>query len=291
MHPVAARAPAPDWTAAMRAGDYARAWSLSEETLATRDPATRDDPRLPYHLRWVWDGTPPDGRDVLVRCYHGLGDTLQFARYLPELARRAASVTVEVHPRLLCLLETFPVRLARFEPARPLPPSGCDIEIMELAFALRLPPEGCADPWLAADGFTFPAGTIGLCLTAGEWDRARCVPAKAFAATPLQRPCIALDLGRSALAVLNPGGCPAELAATAAFVAGCEAVITVDTMIAHLAGVMGKPAWLMLREGCDWRWTPGAERSAWYPSLRLVHQDAPGEWAPVVARVRAETGL
>jgi hypothetical protein len=275
----------------MRAEDYDQAWRISEAALAGRDPATRDDSRLPYHLRWVWDGTPPDGRDVLVRCYHGLGDTLQFARYLPELARRAASVTVEVQPSLICLLSDFPCKLVPFDLAEPQPPSACDIEIMELACVLRTPPDaGCA-PWIRADGFTFPAGTIGLCLTAGEWDSARCVPAEAFAATPLQRRCIALDLGRSTLGVLNPGGCPADLAATAAFIAGCEAVVTVDTMIAHLAGAMGKPTWLMLCHEPDWRWTPGRADTPWYPSLRLVHQEEPGNWGPVVATVRAELGL
>lgn len=275
----------------MRAGDWELAWALSESALRERDPATRDDPRLPYHLRWVWDGTPPDGRHVVVRCYHGLGDVLQFARFLPELARRAASVVVEVDPRLHCLLMKFPCRLAAFDPARPVPPGECDIEIMELAFALRMAPDDARADWLRAESFAFPADCVGLCLTAGDWDAARSVAPQAFAARPLQRPCIALDLGRSALAVMNPGGCPADLAATAGFVAGCAVVVTVDTMIAHLAGSMGKPCWLMLRHAPDWRWTPGAEGSAWYPSLRLAHQTEPGDWAPVVARVRAELGL
>ena len=290
MHPVA-RATAPDWTAAMRAGDHGLAWQISEAALAARDPATRDDPRLPYHLRWVWDGTPPDGCEVLVRCYHGLGDCLQFARYLPELARRAASVTVEVSPRLHCLFDGLPVSLAPFDPARPLPRSACDIEIMELGFALRMTPGDAPAQWLAAEGFRFPAGCVGLCLSAGDWDSGRSVPAELFHATGMQRPCIALDLGRTALPVLNPGGCPEDMAATAAFVAGCEVVVTVDTMIAHLAGSLGKPCWLMLRHEPDWRWVPGAQDSAWYPSLRLVHQDVSGDWAPVVARVRNEVGL
>lgn len=281
----------PQWTRAMRRGDYAAAWALEEIALRDRARGQPDDPALPYHLRWVWDGTPPDGRDVLVRCYHGLGDCLQFARFLPELARRAASVVVEVHPRLHCIFDEFPCDLAPFDPARPLPRSACDIEIMELAFALRLPPEAAEARWLRAEGFAFPAGTVGLCLTAGDWDPARSVSADWFHATPLQRPCIALDLGRNGLPVLNPGGCPQDMAATAAFVAGCDTVVTVDTMIAHLAGSLGKPCWLMLRDEPDWRWTPGAPSSAWYPSLQLVHQSEPGEWGPVVAQVRAAVGL
>ncbi|CAM3896174.1 hypothetical protein [Paracoccus yeei] len=66
------------WTRAMRRGDFAAAWDIAAQGLSLRDPAGRDDPALPYHLRWVWDGRAFDGRDVLVRCYHGLGDTLMF---------------------------------------------------------------------------------------------------------------------------------------------------------------------------------------------------------------------
>ncbi|MBO0749878.1 MAG: hypothetical protein J2O44_05560, partial [Porphyrobacter sp.] len=95
------------WIEAMRAGAYERAWQIAAETLRTRDPATRDDPAQPCHLRWVWDGRPFDGCDVLVRCYRGLGDTLQFARFLPALVKRAASVTVECPPRLMPLLEAM----------------------------------------------------------------------------------------------------------------------------------------------------------------------------------------
>ena len=121
------------WVRAMRAGDFAGAWALSELVLAARDPATRDDSTRPYHQRWVWDGRPFDGEDVLVRCYHGLGDTIQFARHLPTLARRARSLTVEAQPRFCPLLASIEGidRLHPFDVARPLPPSECDLEITE----------------------------------------------------------------------------------------------------------------------------------------------------------------
>lgn len=291
MHAVHSAGGDPTWVGAMRRGDHLLAWALSDHVLAQRDPGTRDDPSLPYHLRWVWDGTPVDGRAVLVRCYHGLGDTLQFARFLPELKRRAASVTVEAQPALVELLQGFGCRVVPFDVARPLPPAECDVEIMELSFALRAAPGDHAEPWLSADGFRLPAGTVGLCLTAGDWDRDRCVPAELFAAEPLRRPCLALDLGRSPLGVLNPGGCPQDMAATVALLAGCAVVVTVDTMIAHLAGAMGKPAILMLKHAPDWRWTPERGRSEWYPGTRLLAQFTPGDWVPVVANVREELAL
>ena len=101
-----------------------QAHAISDEVLRARDPATHDDCNLPYHLRWVWDGRPLDGKDVLVRCYHGLGDTLQFARFLPALARRTASLHVEAQPALVPLLRMLPGpgKLIPFQTASPAPP-------------------------------------------------------------------------------------------------------------------------------------------------------------------------
>src|SRR5579872_6145958 len=92
----------------MRAGDFETAWRVHDWVLAGRDPDGRDDPSLPYHLRWVWDGRRFEGRDVMVRCYHGLGDTIQFCRYLAPLRTRVRSLALEVQPELVPLMETVP---------------------------------------------------------------------------------------------------------------------------------------------------------------------------------------
>lgn len=277
------------WTAAMRTGDYVAAWTIAGETLAGRDPESRDDPALPYHLRWVWDGTPFDGHDVLVRCYHGLGDTIQFARFLPLLAQRAASVTVEVQPRLLPLLEGLAgtARLVPFDVARPLPPRACDVEITELPFALRATPEQAPAPYLRAKPAPLPPGTIGLCYSAGDWDPARCVP-PALLAPLCDRPCVSLVAEPAPFDALNPEGCPFDMDATVALVAGCALVITVDTMIAHLAGALGRPTWLLLRHDPDWRWDPAQRDTPWYSTMRIYAQPRPGDWASVVAQVEAD---
>ncbi len=279
-----------EWVAAMRAGRYADAWALAARTLAERDPATRDDPRLPYHLRWVWDGRPFDGRDVLVRCYHGLGDTIQFARFLPQLAARAASVTVEVQPRLLDLVATVSDRitLVAFDPAHPLPPAQVDVEITELDFALRAPPASAPSPYLRARRAVLPPGTVALCYGAGDWDPERSVPPALLAPLCRHAPCVTLMPEPSALNVLNAEGCPFDIGATAALVAGAELVITVDTMIAHLAGAFGKPTWLLLKSEPDWRWPPDRRVSGWYPSLRLYTQPRAGDWQSVVDAVERD---
>lgn len=273
----------------MRAEDYATAWTLAGETLAERDPATRDDPALPYHLRWVWDGTAVDGRDVLVRCYHGLGDTLQYARFLPLLAQRAASVTLEAQPRLAALLSGLEgvTRLMPFDVAQPLPPSGCDVEITELPLALRATPDLAPAPYLHATAAPLPPGTVGLCYSAGDWDPARCVPPALLA--PLCRtPCVSLVSEPAPFPALNPQGCPFDIDATAALVAGCALVITVDTMIAHLAGALGRPTWLLLKHAPDWRWDPARRDTPWYASMRLYVQPGPDDWGSVVAEVGAD---
>lgn len=278
------------WVAAMRAERYHAAWDIAEASLRARDPATRDDPAAPYHQRWVWDGTDPDGRDVLVRCYHGLGDTIQFARYLPLLGQRARSLTLEVQPRLIELLTGISGvdRLVPFDPARPLPPSECDIEITELDLVLRVPPPAVAAPYIKASRAILPRNTIALCHATGDWDPERNIPAELLEPVCRHAPTLTLVAAPSALPVLNPLGCPFDIGVTAAFVATADLVITVDTMIAHLAGAMGRPTWLLLKADPDWRWAPERRASAWYPSLRLYAQPRPGDWRSVADQVAAD---
>ena len=279
-----------DWVEAMRAGRFADAWAMSDGALASRDPATRDDPSLPYHLRWVWDGTPVDGRDVLVRCYHGLGDTLQFARFLPLLGRRARSVTVEAQPHLLPLLACLPGvgRLHPFDPADPLPPAECNVEITELPHALRAAPDDEPLPHLSVVPAVLPPGTVGLCYRAGDWDDARSIPPALLEPLCAAAPCCTLVAEPTTLPVLNPQGCPFDIVKTAALVSGVDLVITVDTMIAHLAGTLGKKTWLLLKADPDWRWSPDRSDTPWYPSMRCFTQPSPGNWPAVLALVGAE---
>lgn len=280
----------------MRAGDFPAAFAVSDAVLAARDPALRDDPSLPYHERWVWDGRPFDGARVLVRCYHGLGDTIQFSRYLAPLRRRAAHVTLEVQPELAGLLQTLAGvdALHPFDPARPLPPSECDIEIMELAHALRMAPDPRAR--LAMRPAPGAAGRVGFCWQAGGWDKGRDVPAASLRpvaglpglhAVSLQRGPASAEAG--VLGATDPLDGDMDLLRTAALVAGLDAVVTVDTMIAHLAGVLGRPAFVLLKHDPDWRW--GDAGSAWYGTARAYRQDRPGEWGGAVQRLQAELAV
>jgi hypothetical protein len=293
-----ASADAADWELAMRRGDFTAAFALSDRVLAARGPV-RDDPTLPYHLRWVWDGRRFAGRSVIVRCYHGLGDTIQFARYLAVLRSQAATVTLEAQPELVPLLQAVPGpdRLVPFDVAAPLPHAACDIEIMELAHALRLPPQfALRPPYLHIRPAALAPGAVGLCWKTGGWDPARNIPEpliecllKEPGLTHL--PVFSLHPGPTRLAVANPDGCPVRLEETAAMIAGLWLVITADTMIAHLAGALNRPTWLLLKHVADWRWMEGRRDSPWYPSMRIYRQPAPGAWEPVIGAVARDLEL
>jgi ubiquinone/menaquinone biosynthesis C-methylase UbiE len=271
------------WRAAMRRGDFAAAHAVADAVLAARDHASRDDPRLPYHLRWVWDGRALDGADVLVRSYHGLGDAIQFARFLRPLRERAASVTLEAPPSLVPLLQAADLGcdIVPFDERRPLPPRAgvVEIELMELAHALRATPDAppVPIPYLRAPDRPARAHGVGLCWRAGDWDPARSVPREALFAALGDVPAIAIPR--------PDGGLHADVLPTARLIAGLSLVVTVDTMVAHLAGALGIRTFLLLRAECDWRWMSGRTDSPWYPSMRLYRQETEGDWSAPLARL------
>ena len=286
----------------MRRGDFAAAWVVSDQVLRARDG--RRDWSAPRHLQAVWDGTPLDGRRVLVRCWHGLGDTLQFVRFVPTLRERAAEVTTWAQPALLPLLRTVPGigPLLPLHDGDPGVAYDVDVEVMELAHALRATPDALARPvpYLhvppAALRRTTPdALAVGLVWECGDWGRERAMTIDDC--RPL------LDVEGVALHLLQRGpalaGCPPGFGVpsgaddpyeAARVVRALDLVLTVDTMPAHLAGALGVPVWVMLPTPGDWRWMDDREDSPWYPTMRLFRQarDRPGDWAPVVARVCAE---
>lgn len=276
----------------MRAQDYDLAWALSERALQERDPADRDDPALPYHLRWVWDGRDYSGRHCLVRCYHGLGDTIQFSRYLPMLARCVASLRVEAPSRLIPLLRRIVVAAGcpgidfiAFDMAHPSPPSECDLEITELAFALRASPTDTAVPYLPAPRAIMPHMTVGLCHRAGGWDRGRSIEVDLLGPLCAEARILSLVTEPADFDAINPCGCPLDMEVTAALVASTDLVITVDTMIAHLAGAMGRPTWLLLTADPDWRWPIEGHGTPWYPTIHIYRQQCAGDWNALLADV------
>ena len=134
-----------------------------------------------------------------------------------------------------------------------------------------------------------PPGTLGLCWTVGDWDKAREVPPALLEPLAAAHPCVSLVPGPARLLpCLNPEGSPVDLPGTAALIGGTARVVTVDTMVAHLAGTLGRPVSLLLKHEADWRWMDGRSDSPWYPTMRLYRQPRPGDWDAVVAAVAAD---
>lgn len=273
----------------MRRGDFAQAWAISDAVLASRDPAERDNPLLPYHRRWVWNGRDYRRQHVLVRCYHGLGDTIQFARYLPVLRSLVASLSVELQPPLLPLFANVPGpdRLVPFVLDAPSAPSACDLEIMELPHALRLTPQDAPKPpYLHVAPAPIARGAVGICWQSGAWDTERDLPENLALGLlqQIRRAAFTLQPSPTRLPVRNPAGAPVDIVEAASLIAGLDLVITVDTLFAHLAGALNRPTCLLLKHAADWRWLAGRSDSPWYPSMRLYRQPAPGDWESVIAQ-------
>jgi hypothetical protein len=240
----------------------------------------------------------------LVRCYHGLGDTVQFARLLPLLRARCTSVALWAQPALLELLRSC-AGIDRLEPLHDGEPDidrDIDIELLELPHALRLTLESIPArvPYIhphdesggrmreaAFANRDRRAPRVGLCWLSGDWDPARSVPRGTLRPLmhvpglrwfslqypPRSRPFPMFDLACR------------DLHAFAARMLHLDLVISVDTLTAHLAGAMGLPVWLLLPTQCDWRWLRARGDSPWYPTMRLVRQRRAGEWERVIESV------
>lgn len=296
------RADAQDaWGEYMRNGDFASAWRVCDRVLAVR----RDETcfHLPRHLQWVWNGSRLDGRRVLVRCYHGLGDTIQFARYLPLLCRRTRAVTVWAQQRLIPLLQTIETGAGFALTFLPLHDGevdaeyDVDVEIMELPHVFRtaLDTVPASIPYLEVEPLSLErAGrpAIGLVWRAGGWNAQRSIPFRELA------PLLEVDADWYALqngdaleempaGFATPVG-TVDIAEAAAAMRALDLVITIDSMTAHLAGALGARVWTLLPFHADWRWMRGRDDSPWYPTMRLFRQPSPGDWKTVIARVRKE---
>jgi hypothetical protein len=287
------------WASAMRRGDFEAAWAVSDEVL--RERAGKPCWDWPRHLQYVWSGEPLDGKHVLVRCYHGLGDTLQFSRYLPLLKTRARRVSVWVQPALLPLLRGSIAEVDDWLPLHDGTPEidyEADIELMELAHYFRTTwatiPN--AVPYLHVPARTDHLGErraaleVGLVWRSGDWDERRSLPLPLLA--PWMRlPGVrfhALQRGaglREWPVDWGPDSGSDNVQAVAGRMHALDLVISVDSMPAHLAGALGVPVWTLLHADADWRWMQGRSDSPWYPTMTLFRQLHTGQWDAVVQRV------
>jgi hypothetical protein len=295
----------------MLRGDFESAWQATDRIELPRREMERGGGfiRGDHHL--VWDGSEFLGKRVLVRCEHGLGDTIQFLRYLPRLRRRASYVIAKVQPALLRLVTGMPsIDLLRDAwTTDPDPPHDVAIECMELPYAFRDTPATLPArvPYLpidqiraAARPLSFPGGVglrVGLIWAASDWNPLRSIPLAALAPLALiegvrffslQQGPQATDIAVAPFPIVPLSEQTKEVDDAAAAMLEMDVIITVDGMPAHLAGALGRPVWVLLQHEADWRWMQDRVDSPWYPTMRLFRQPRPGGWAEVALEVARE---
>lgn len=299
-------------TLLLQLGHFAEGWEDYEWRWRTAGFTT---PRRDFD-RPAWDGSELGGRTILLHAEQGLGSAIQFVRYAALVAARGGRVVLEcARPlaRLFSALQALP------DPAvahlvikgEPLPAFDVHAPLMSLPRLLgtRLETIPATIPYLfaedalaakAQDRLAPYSGTkIGLAWAGNPHhhnDRNRSMPAAALAPLLALEGVMAfsLQVGDAAadLATLPAGSmidlAPdlREFADTAAIIAQLDLVISVDTAVAHLAGALGRPVWMLVPYVSEWRWLTEREDTPWYPTMRLFRQQAPGDWDEVVRRVR-----
>src|SRR5689334_13670407 len=174
-----------DWTLHMRRGDFAAAWEISDRVVQERAGVSCE--HLPRHFQYFWDGAPLDGKRVLVRCYHGLGDTIQFIRYAQLLRSRAREVIVWTQPKLIPLLRSISGidLLLPLHDDAPEVEFDTSVELMELPHVFRTTPATIPRdiPYLHVTAAALPrtsALAVGLTWAGGDWDEDRSIPLAAL---------------------------------------------------------------------------------------------------------------
>ncbi len=298
--------------ALLRQGEYVEGWA--EYEWRRRKPGfPRRDPAIPE-----WRGEPLAGRTVLAYAEQGLGDGLQFLRYAPLLAARGARVLVEVPAPLARLAASAAGVAGVVATGAPTPPCELQVPLMSLPHLLgtRLDSVPADIPYLHPDPVQvaewggrlagLPGLKVGLAWSGAPRphdrqshlvDRRRSLRLEELAPlaglpglslVSLQKGEAAAQPAPPGLALFDAMAAVGDFADTAALVANLDLVVSVDTSVAHLAGAVGRPLWVLSRfDGC-WRWLAGRADSPWYPTARLLRQERPGDWAPVVAALAAE---
>ncbi len=283
-------------------GDYQAGWSEYEWRWRMRSFVT---PLRNFNVP-QWRGEKLNGARVLLHTEQGFGDMIQFARYVPLVARAGGTVVLEAPKELMRLFAGIAGTAEIVERGQPLPPVDYHCSLMSLPISFdttvaTIPastpyfeiPTDIAEHWRRR--LTNPRHKVGL-FAAGRvtwkahYDRS--VPTAVLASLAL--PGIAFYSLQKNAPLEVPGTDVTDLtpefkdfADTAAAILALDLVVTIDSAVAHLAGALGRPVWLLLHAMADWRWLIGRDDSPWYPTMRLFRQQKPGDWAEPIARVTA----
>jgi tetratricopeptide (TPR) repeat protein len=291
-------------------GRFAEGWPEFEWIWKTKKAGT-----VPAYDRPRWDGSPLDGKTILLHAEQGLGDTIHFVRYARLVRQRGGRTVVQCQRPLVRLLSRCPGIDVLLPQGAPLPPYDVHASLQSLPgiFRTDLPTIPAEVPYLHADPDLvehwrrelapvrgFRVGIVWQGNPQHPWDRHRSIPLTAFEPLArvegvrligLQKGCGSEQLQELAgrFPVLTLGSLVDETSGpfmdTAAILRHLDLLVTADSAVAHLAGALAVPGWVALSFSPDWRWLLGREDSPWYPSLRLFRQPALGDWGSVFARM------
>jgi hypothetical protein len=285
------------WTWHMRRGEMTEAWAISDAVVAREETWANLPPER--HLRPVWRGESVEGKRVIVRCHHGLGDTIQFVRYIPRLAGIAESVVIAAQSPLIPILHSVwrADRIIDLDGGEDEGDWEVEIEITELPHLFRdtldslpsLVPYLLAEP--AADAGRPEELLVGIVHEAGDWDPRRSVPRELLGILADVPGVTLIDLQPQSRKIFIPEGFglpegEGDVMQIGRLFQGLDLVISVDTMAAHLAGALALPVWTLLHSDPDWRWLEGRRDSPWYPTMQLFRQEKAGEWEPLLRQLR-----
>ena len=261
-------------TSLLALGEFAEGFALY--ALRRELPEFPSAPTVPWP---EWRGEPLKGKHILLFPEQGLGDQIQFARFAPWLAAAGADVTLFCAPALERLFQSLGVRAIAAEGQVEFPDPDYWASIIDVPGISQLTPERLpAAPYLTARPTTPAKARVGV-MRRGN-------PAHANDANRSMPDDLPLPFEAISLAPADTGA--RDLQDTAELVAGLDLVVSVDTSVAHLAGAMGKPTFVLLPAvACDWRWMSARSDSPWYPSLTLFRQSRSGGWEEQLTRVGA----
>jgi Tfp pilus assembly protein PilF len=295
----------------LAAGDYARGWEGYEWRWQCEHSRGR---WREYPGKPRWDGSPLNGRRILLYPEQGFGDVIQFARFIPLVAERGGRVIVECQPELVEIMRTLDGAAEVIASGEALPEFDTYLALLSVPRVLgttlanlpnRVPylraEPGAVQRWRerladAAPDRLKVGLTWGGNVTPDPKRSMRLSDLAALAEVPglswfsLQKGDAAAQLASppAGMQILDLGPELTNFADTAAALANLDLLITIDTAVAHLAGAMAVKTWTLLPFAPDWRWMLTREDSPWYPTMRLFRQPARSDWASVVARVLDE---
>lgn len=271
---------------------------------------------MPHFRSPPWNGMRISQGRILLVADQGYGDAIQFARYIPQVAARCDGVVLgcsEPLAQLLAGIEGVDRVVTRYSDVADDCKTYCRLTGLPILFNTTLDTIPASIPYLTADlhkaaywaeclkmqagklrvgivwaGRTTHANDKKRSMSLDQWQPILDVPGVSFISLQKEIPESDVAAMAASKGILSLGGELNDFSDTAALIQALDLVISVDTSVVHLAGALGKPAWVLLPFVPDWRWLYGREDSPWYPALRLFRQEALHDWHEPVERAAVE---